>query len=365
MIPKNKIGADKILSIYWFAILFIIAAGILAMVYVFYNQPFDVREIEAEILSAKTASCISEQGILDSKWLEGSENLEAFSNVADYANKNAVNGKICNCGTECNDYANYISTYASENEIDPTLLFSVMMQESLCQKTLCSDSSCGLMQIRSDEKGHCGKYDLPKDLEECRKILIEDPEKNIEIGAKILKESYNAYEDGRTFVEACSTEYQTKFYSGWDAALRGYNGWGCAPNHDTYVDDVNGIYNVLKDLFGDIEPQTANLENECNLEFSSEFDEEQFYVQVDFYDFEKFQYENRDGKKIITSKPLKNPIYDGNQNLKADCEVQNVDDFEKQAKCVEESFYSVDENNKPYIITIKTAVRKTEKNAKI
>src|SRR3989344_2410676 len=73
MIYLNKKGADKILSVYWFAILFIIAAGILAMVYVFYNSPFDVRQIEGEILASRIASCISHQGKIDSKGI--SENV--------------------------------------------------------------------------------------------------------------------------------------------------------------------------------------------------------------------------------------------------------------------------------------------------
>lgn len=56
---------EKILSVYWFAILFIVAAGIVYVVASFYGQPYDVREIEADILTDKIAECISSQGVLE------------------------------------------------------------------------------------------------------------------------------------------------------------------------------------------------------------------------------------------------------------------------------------------------------------
>ncbi len=57
---KNKKG--KILSVYWFAILVIIAGGIFGMVYVFYGSPYDVRELEAEALINQVADCVSYAG---------------------------------------------------------------------------------------------------------------------------------------------------------------------------------------------------------------------------------------------------------------------------------------------------------------
>jgi len=64
----NKRGTDKILSIYWFVILTLLAGGIFAMVYVFYGAPYDVREVESEILAEKIADCISRQGNIDSEF---------------------------------------------------------------------------------------------------------------------------------------------------------------------------------------------------------------------------------------------------------------------------------------------------------
>jgi len=60
----NKKGTDKVISVYWFAILFIVAGGIVYMVSAFYGNPYDVREIEAGLLSDKTAGCISYAGYL-------------------------------------------------------------------------------------------------------------------------------------------------------------------------------------------------------------------------------------------------------------------------------------------------------------
>ncbi len=55
---------EKLVSVYWFAILFIVAAGVVYATASFYGQPYDVREVEAEILSDKVAECVSHAGIL-------------------------------------------------------------------------------------------------------------------------------------------------------------------------------------------------------------------------------------------------------------------------------------------------------------
>jgi len=61
----NKKGS-KIISVYWFVILVIIAGGIVAMVNVFYSSPYDVRVVESEILSMKIADCIVQGGKMNS-----------------------------------------------------------------------------------------------------------------------------------------------------------------------------------------------------------------------------------------------------------------------------------------------------------
>lgn len=72
----NKIGGEKVISIYWFAILFIVAAAIVYMVGIFYGQPYDVREIEADLLGNKAADCLVEGGKLKQPLTQ--ENLNNF-----------------------------------------------------------------------------------------------------------------------------------------------------------------------------------------------------------------------------------------------------------------------------------------------
>ena len=57
---------EKYLSVYWFAILAIVAGGIVAMVFVFYGEPYDVRNLEAEIMINKVVDCLSDEGKLNS-----------------------------------------------------------------------------------------------------------------------------------------------------------------------------------------------------------------------------------------------------------------------------------------------------------
>jgi hypothetical protein len=59
---RNKKGADKMLSMYWFLIILIVAGGIFAMVYLFYAAPYEVRDLESEILASKLADCFARQG---------------------------------------------------------------------------------------------------------------------------------------------------------------------------------------------------------------------------------------------------------------------------------------------------------------
>ena len=60
---KNKKG-DKLISVYWFVILFLVAAAIVYMVISFYGEPYDIREAEAYALTNKVARCLSEAGYL-------------------------------------------------------------------------------------------------------------------------------------------------------------------------------------------------------------------------------------------------------------------------------------------------------------
>ena len=385
---KNKIGADKILSVYWFAILFIIAAGILAMIYVFYNSPFDVRQIEAEVLSSKVAECISHQGILDSKWISG--NLETG---------NLQISGTCQTEQECQKViGKKIVSVVSGIKNDLGILD---IDGSVKQSGVAENFECLVLQIATQESTlrHCVEFQKDGNPLYCDgkreevKSLSNERETSLgvlQVNTKVHDVDAENFEEGIKYAvknvltkgyDSSSKDYvcNGKTYSGWESALRNYNGWNtaCTDSSGKLIGDPNYVENVIsnkgfvQNAFPEfcsqgktIEPTFGNLESECNLNFNSEFDNEQFYVQVDFYNLQTFESENLYGRRIINSKPLKT-IFDGNQNLKADCTIQKVDDFEKQAKCFEGSFYSIDENNKPYVVVISSAVRKTEKNARI
>jgi len=53
--------------VYWFAILVIVSVGIVLMVNTFYSNPYDVREIESEIISGKVADCVYYGGKVNSE----------------------------------------------------------------------------------------------------------------------------------------------------------------------------------------------------------------------------------------------------------------------------------------------------------
>jgi len=174
-----------------------------------------------------------------------------INSVFNYAKENDVVNRRCNCGNDCDSYANSVVKSSSENGIpDPLLLLSLMMQESTCVLGAFSGSSVGLMQINLI---HCEEYGLPSDEQECKKKLLEDVQLNIDVGVKILKESYNAYKNGKVF-QGCSGRNIT--YYEWEAALRGYNGWGCGKDasgnvfyaQDNYVEEVIQRYEKLKEV---------------------------------------------------------------------------------------------------------------------
>ncbi len=376
---QNKNGADKILSIYWFAILFIIATGIFAMVYVFYKTPFDVRGIESEILASRIAECVSQQGKIDSQWI--SENPEA----ADLQ----IFGS-CQTEQECQKIiGTKLVSIVSSVKSDTGIL---NIDESVKQEEIAENFECLVLQIATQESSlrHCvefqkngnplycdGKREEVKSLDNERETSLgvlqvntkvhdvdsENFEEGIIYGVeKVLIQQYEASKSGRLF------EPTQKYYSGWKAAIRGYNGWGSGGDDD-YVENVLSQKQAIQNMFPEfcsqgilVEPTKKNLQQECSINFKSEFDDEQFYIQVDFYNLAAFETENQDGRSIINSKPIAT-IFDGNQNLKADCEIQKEKEFEKQSKCFEGRFYAVDENNLPHVVRILSVVRKTEKNA--
>ena len=193
--------------------------------------------------------------------VSGTSSSGDINSAINFAKNNKVGNRICDCKDQCANYANWISQSASSNGIpDPVLLLSLMMQESDCTSNAFSGSSVGLMQINL---ANCGSYGLPSNQEDCKNQLLGNPQLNIEVGAKILKEKYNSYSAGKIF-NGCSNRGIT--YTGWDAALRGYNGWGCGydsngnplTSQDSYVEDINQRYLALKSAGSYLEKETTS-----------------------------------------------------------------------------------------------------------
>ena len=86
MIIKNKLGAEKILSIYWFAILVIIAGAVVAMVSLFYGTPYDVRDAEANIMINQVSNCLSENGKLNQELFNEDKNFNEDYNLKEKCN---------------------------------------------------------------------------------------------------------------------------------------------------------------------------------------------------------------------------------------------------------------------------------------
>lgn len=72
----EKKGSDKIISVYWFAILFIVSGGVVYMTALFYGASYDVREIEANVMINQVADCVAKGGELKPEWSSlNSDNL--------------------------------------------------------------------------------------------------------------------------------------------------------------------------------------------------------------------------------------------------------------------------------------------------
>ncbi len=70
MLLKNKIGGEKLFSIWWLFIITIVGTGMVWGVSMFYSAEIDVRNVEAEILMDRISDCLFEQGMLINNLLE-------------------------------------------------------------------------------------------------------------------------------------------------------------------------------------------------------------------------------------------------------------------------------------------------------
>lgn len=77
----NKLGGEKLLSIWWFIVLTLIAVSIFIGVAMYSSTSVNINEIEADILAEKIISCISESGNLKSDIFLSNNNIIEQCNI--------------------------------------------------------------------------------------------------------------------------------------------------------------------------------------------------------------------------------------------------------------------------------------------
>jgi len=146
-------------------------------------------------------------------------------------------------------YDDHIEKYGEMYGVDPDLIRAVMTQESGGDPNVISVANAhGLMQIVP--KYHLyGSYPTCNACGAYKESDLMDPEKNVCCGAKILSDNYKR--SGSTKTYKCQGRY--RLYSGWEYAVREYNGWGCSAYPDPdYVERVMEYYEAYSKCKGSI-----------------------------------------------------------------------------------------------------------------
>jgi len=158
-------------------------------------------------------------------------------------------------GSKVLSYDRHIKKYSEQYGVDPDLVRAVMIQESRGDPQAKSEANAyGLMQI-------VPKYHLYGSNPTCNacgaytEADLYDPEMNICCGAKILSDNHKR--SGSTKSYKCQGRY--RFYSGWEYALREYNGWPCkgVPDPD-YVEKVMEYYEAFSKCKGSIKRMSGS-----------------------------------------------------------------------------------------------------------
>jgi N-acetyl-anhydromuramyl-L-alanine amidase AmpD len=92
---KTKLGADQILTVYWFAVIFIVSGAVIYMVYSFYGSPFDVRVLEGRALGNQIADCLTSHGYISDQVFS----KDFQSNFASYCHLNLTTEDFSNWKT--------------------------------------------------------------------------------------------------------------------------------------------------------------------------------------------------------------------------------------------------------------------------
>lgn len=185
------------------------------------------------------------------------DSITDLTKYINYAAANNVDGNKCDCGSDCDDYAKWIVKYSQEYSVNSLLILALIIQESSCDQTVYSKDkngnpvAFGLMQITKstfdDICSDMGSFDVVKG--------ENNAENNIACGMKILNAKYALWESrGSEYLanNNCDLDkyvQQYSTYTGWDAALRGYNTWWCDLRADVnYVEKIKNKVRILQQV---------------------------------------------------------------------------------------------------------------------
>jgi len=203
---------------------------------------------------------------------EWENKIESLSSYINYAKSTVfyINGKErrCDCGESCDNYVKWLYESSIRYNVPFEKALYLMILESSCnQLEVSSAPAYGLMQVTLDAfSSSCeGEMLGSSDLKNKHKsnyfsdiIGEKNAERNIDCGVKHFKKMYDtfkggikdswAYKNNPTFkkiVDDCIKIEGEKYsnYVGWDAAMRGYNGWGCKGGSadSDYVDKMKEL----------------------------------------------------------------------------------------------------------------------------
>ncbi|MEM1988957.1 MAG: lytic transglycosylase domain-containing protein [Candidatus Woesearchaeota archaeon] len=172
------------------------------------------------------------------------------------------------CGSDCEKIANAILVNYRSYQINPLLFLALIIAESGGNAKAVSDSGCiGLGQISplfGRGKVAIDMYQKLKGVSVSAEQALKDIDVNVNLSMMILKGYYKEViypfsNDNEK--RKCECNINGKLYvvgpisySGWQAALRRYNGLGCRCDfgHLFYVEIITGIYDELVKKYNNV-----------------------------------------------------------------------------------------------------------------
>ncbi|MBI2655527.1 fibronectin type III domain-containing protein, partial [Candidatus Woesearchaeota archaeon] len=266
----------------------------------------EYKDIEGEKYATFFCTLIPDYRVLDSKQLA----TRYFRVRAryDYTLENTLSIPIDQIpAISRNDVTDLISKFSQEYSsppsvvIDPNLIRAIIYREAkggvhCCQQsgrnhwrecepsfdTTCGadriltsydDSSIGIMQINvRDSPFDRWKTDASKNSDGtplCGNNIdgtpktVYDQDCNIEIGIKLFRQKYDADKGGREYRcrDANGKVIFRETYTEWDAAIRGYHGWGCSSANcdEKCLDELRRYVSIIKDIKQKIDNGAINL----------------------------------------------------------------------------------------------------------